>query len=73
MNKPAPMSDEQIIEASEAVWGSELDYKHLAEIQFARAIIAARDKQWTDLINTWTVECLEAPDAAPPQPQGEVK
>ena len=47
---PPEMTDEQIIEASEDVWGSELDYKHLAEIKFAQAIIAARDKQWSEML-----------------------
>ena len=40
--QPAPLTDEQIKEMSETIWGSELDYKHEAEIKFARAIEAAR-------------------------------
>ena len=71
MNKPAPMSDEQIKQCLAEV-DTTVTLRYV-DSMFAQAIIAARDKQWTDLINTWTVECLEAPDAAPPQPQGEVK
>jgi hypothetical protein len=36
-----PLTVEQIKEMSEEIWGAELDYKHLAEIKFARAIEAA--------------------------------
>ena len=35
-----PMTDDQIKELSEAIWGSELDYQHTWEIEFARAIEA---------------------------------
>ena len=39
--KRQPLTDEQIIDFSEAIWGSELDYKHTNEIEFAREIEAA--------------------------------
>lgn len=35
------LTDEQIKEVSEDQWGVELDYQHLDEIHFARAIEAA--------------------------------
>lgn len=37
----APLTDDQIKEFSESIWGSEIDYQHTWEIEFARAIEAA--------------------------------
>lgn len=39
--KRKPLTDEQIKEISESIWGGELDYRFVAEIKFARAIEAA--------------------------------
>jgi hypothetical protein len=54
--KPEPISEAQVDRISKS-YGRRHD--------FARAIIAARDAQWADLINTWTFECVAQPVAQP--------